>query len=134
MGYIKVAAEYVAYVIEGAAVLIILLGASQAFLHYLRRGLTRLTDPTVILDSRLKLGHTLSLGLGFLVGADVILTAVSPTWEEIGHLAAIVAIRIVLNFFLMKDLKQVLGVSHGSQARTEQYIRHNDHRYEEGMK
>ena len=108
MEYIKIAAEYVAYAIEGAAVLIILFGATQAFLHYLRRGLTRLTNPAVILDSRLKLGHTLSLGLGFLVGADIILTAVSPTWEEIGQLAAIVAIRIVVNFFLMKDLKQVV--------------------------
>ena len=46
----------------------------------------------------------MSLGLGFLVGADVIKTAISPTWTEIGQLAAIVAIRIVLNFFLMRDM------------------------------
>ena len=114
MEYLKIAAEYVAYVIEGAAVLIILLGAIQAFWHYLKRGLTRLTNPAVVLESRLKLGHVLSLGLGFLVGADIILTAVSPTWEEIGMLAAIVAICIVLNYFLMKDLKHAVQASDGA--------------------
>jgi uncharacterized membrane protein len=49
----------------------------------------------------------LSLGLGFLVGPGIIKTAISPTWLDIGQLAAIVVIRIVINFFLMRDLKQM---------------------------
>jgi uncharacterized membrane protein len=59
------------------------------------------------MQSRFKLGLSLSLGLGFLVGADVVKTAISPTWTDIGQLAAIVVIRIVLNFFLMRDMRQI---------------------------
>ena len=59
------------------------------------------------MQSRLKLGTSLSLALGFLVGADIIKTAVSPSWEEIGHLGAVVGIRIVLNFFLTRDMREL---------------------------
>jgi len=59
------------------------------------------------MQSRFKLGMSLSLALGFLVGADIIKTAISPSWQEIGQLGAIVIIRIVLNFFLTRDMKQM---------------------------
>jgi uncharacterized membrane protein len=58
-------------------------------------------------QSRNHLGHSLSLALEFLIGADIIRTAISPTWEDIGQLGAIVGIRTVLNFFLTRELKQV---------------------------
>jgi len=107
MDIIKTIAEYVAYVIEGAAVLVIIIGAIQSLVIYILRGLIKKTDLTFLMQSRFKLGLSLSLGLGFLVGADVIKTAISPTWTDIGQLAAIVVIRIVLNFFLMRDLRQI---------------------------
>lgn len=47
----------------------------------------------------------LLLGLEFQLAADVIRTAVSPTWSEIGQLAAIAGIRTFLNFFLERDLE-----------------------------
>ena len=56
---------------------------------------------------RIQLGHSLSLGLEFLVGADVLKTAVAPTWQDIGQLAAIIAIRTVVNFLLMWELEKV---------------------------
>jgi uncharacterized membrane protein len=49
----------------------------------------------------------LSLGLEFLIGADILKTAVAPSWNDIGQLAAIIAIRTVLNFFLMRELEQI---------------------------
>jgi uncharacterized membrane protein len=107
MEIVKTAAYYTTYLIEGAAVLVILIGAIQAIYIYLRRSLIKKADLASILQSRFKLGISLSLGLGFLVGADVIKTAISPTWSEIGQLAAIVVIRIVINYFLMRDLKQL---------------------------
>ena len=107
MEIVKTMAHYVAYVIEGAAVLVIFIGAVQAIVIYLRRGILRKTDLTSLMQSRFKLGLSLSIGLGFLVGADIIKTAISPTWLEIGQLAAIVVIRIVINFFLMRDLNQM---------------------------
>lgn len=47
----------------------------------------------------------LLLGLEFLLAADVIRTAISPTWSEIGQLATIAGIRTFLNFFLERDLE-----------------------------
>jgi len=72
-----------------------------------RRGLIKKIDLDIFMQSRLKLGMSLSLALGFLVGADIIKTAISPSWQEIGQLGAIVIIRIVLNFFLTRDMKQM---------------------------
>lgn len=61
---------------------------------------------SAITVSRNELGHYLSLGLEFLIGADILKTAISPTWEDLGQLAAIVGIRTILNFFLLKELDE----------------------------
>ena len=46
------------------------------------------------------------LGLEFELGADIIRSAISPNWTDIGQLAAIAAIRTVLNYFLEKDIME----------------------------
>jgi uncharacterized membrane protein len=48
----------------------------------------------------------LVLGLEFELGADVIRTAISPTWSDIGQLGAIATIRTVLNYFLEKEVEK----------------------------
>ena len=53
---------------------------------------------------RLRLGRWLALALELLLGADILRTAVAPTWSEIGQLAAIAAIRTALNFFLQREI------------------------------
>ena len=55
---------------------------------------------------RLVLAHYLALALEFLLAADILRTAVAPTWTEIGQLAAIAAIRTGLNFFLQREIAQ----------------------------
>jgi uncharacterized membrane protein len=40
------------------------------------------------------------------LGADILSTAVAPSWNEIGQLAAIAVIRTGLNFFLMNEMKE----------------------------
>ena len=54
---------------------------------------------------RVQFGSAVAVSLELLLGADVLATAVAPTWDEIGKLAAIATIRTVLNFFLEKELK-----------------------------
>ena len=49
----------------------------------------------------------MSLGLEFLVGADILKTAVAPTWQDIGQLAAIIAIRTVVNFLLIWEMEKM---------------------------
>jgi len=55
-------------------------------------------------DVRLRLGRWLALALEFLLAADILRTAVAPTWSEIGQLAAIAAIRTALNYFLQIEI------------------------------
>jgi len=45
------------------------------------------------------------LALEFFIAADIVSTIITPTWERLGVLGAIVAIRTVLSYFLSKDLK-----------------------------
>ncbi len=53
---------------------------------------------------RLTLGRWLAVSLEFLLAADILGTAVAPTWDEIGKLAAVATLRTALNFFLGKEI------------------------------
>ncbi len=55
-------------------------------------------------EVRLRLGRWLALALEFELGADILRTAVAPTWSELGQLAAVAAIRTALNFFLQQEI------------------------------
>jgi uncharacterized membrane protein len=56
---------------------------------------------------RLELGLSLALSLEFLLAADIVGTAVSPSWDAIARLAAITGIRTFLNFFLQKEVREL---------------------------
>lgn len=45
------------------------------------------------------------LGLQFALAADIVRSVISPTWDDLGRLAAIAAIRTFLNYFLEKDIE-----------------------------
>src|SRR5262245_52937564 len=53
-----------------------------------------------------RFGVWLLLSLEFQLGADIIRTAISPTWTQIGQLGAIAVIRTFLNHFLEEDLEK----------------------------
>ncbi len=55
---------------------------------------------------RLTLARYLALALEFELGADILGTAVSPSWDQIGKLGAVAVIRTGLNFFLSMEMKQ----------------------------
>jgi uncharacterized membrane protein len=65
--------------------------------------------PVTYEESRLQLGRFLALGLEFQLGTDILGTAVSPSFDEIGKLAAIAAIRTVLNYFLAQEIDRARG-------------------------
>jgi len=99
-------ANLIALLAEAAAAIIILVGAVQAIWMFFRHIFAGCCESRDMLRSRIKLGHSLSLGLEFLIGADILKTAVAPSWTEIGQLAAIIGIRTVLNLFLQRELTQ----------------------------
>ncbi|MCM8819181.1 MAG: DUF1622 domain-containing protein [Candidatus Omnitrophica bacterium] len=56
---------------------------------------------------RIKLGSYLVLALEFFIASDIIKTIITPTWQGLGILGAIVVIRTILSYFLTKDLKRM---------------------------
>jgi uncharacterized membrane protein len=56
----------------------------------------------------LRYARWLVAGLTFQRAADILETAIAPSWEDIGRLGAIAVIRTFLNFFLERDLTEVL--------------------------
>jgi uncharacterized membrane protein len=52
----------------------------------------------------------LVLALEFELAADILRTAISPTWNELGQLAVIAVIRTFLNYFLSKDMKETMAL------------------------
>ena len=57
-------------------------------------------------EIRLTLARFLALALEFQLGADVLSTAVAPSWTQIGKLGAIAVIRTVLNYFLTREMRE----------------------------
>jgi len=55
---------------------------------------------------RLTLARYLALALEFQLGADILSTAIAPSWDQIGKLGAIAVIRTGLNYFLMREMEQ----------------------------
>ena len=49
----------------------------------------------------------LLLGLELELAADIIRSVVAPTWQDIGKLAAIAAVRTLLNHFLGRDIAEL---------------------------
>ena len=55
---------------------------------------------------RLTLARYLALALEFQLGADILSTAIAPSWEQIGKLGAIAIIRTALNYFLSREMRE----------------------------
>ncbi len=55
---------------------------------------------------RLTLARYLALALEFQLGADILSTAIAPSWDQIGKLGAIAVIRTALNYFLTREMRE----------------------------
>jgi uncharacterized membrane protein len=91
--------------VEAAAAIVIFSGAVVGFVLFVIaavRGHHHRSFERI----RLTLGRFLALGLEFQLGADLLRTAVAPSWEQIGQLAAVAAIRTALNYFLGKEIRE----------------------------
>ncbi len=89
--------------IEACGALVILLEVTRTVVRYLYQFFKDGKAQTTRL--RLDLGQSMVMGLEFQVAADILKTAISPTWEEILRLAALIALRTILNYLLEYELK-----------------------------
>lgn len=102
----KDAVDAISKVIDGAGVAVIVIGllvATGVFLLSLRAQAAR--DESFRLY-RQQVGKAILLGLEFLIAADIIRTvAVAPTFQGVGVLAVVVAVRTFLSFTLDVELE-----------------------------
>jgi uncharacterized membrane protein len=56
-------------------------------------------------DVWMRFATALILALEFTLAADLIRSAISPSWDAIGKLGAIAFIRVGLNYFLARDIE-----------------------------
>ena len=117
---LRLVAQTIATLVEGVGIAIVAVAVVLAAVRYLAGvAAQRRTVPSD--GIRLGLGRSLALSLEFLLGADILRTAVEPSWDEIGRLAAIAAIRTALNFFLQREIAEDArmlssGVQHEAMA------------------
>ena len=96
-------ARWAALIVQAVAVVIVLCGSLEAAVGIART----LFDQTITLRSVWRrFARWIVLGLEFALAADIVLTAIAPTWNDIGQLAAIAAIRTFLNYFLTLDIER----------------------------
>jgi uncharacterized membrane protein len=96
----------VALLVEGLAVLLIAYGAAEALANSARHLFHRTHDAGWRKALFVRFGIWLLLGLQFALAADIVRSVISPSWNDIGQLAAIALIRTFLNYFLERDLAE----------------------------
>jgi uncharacterized membrane protein len=90
--------------IEAIGALVIGIGMILAGFRFMRGAFPPAARDFI--DVRLTLARFLAIALEFQLGADILSTAVAPSWEAIGKLAAIAVIRTALNYFLSRDMQE----------------------------
>ena len=103
--YLLSAVDVLVRIVEAGGAVIIFAGALTAFFKFIVAAI-RSGRSDDFVTVRLSLGRFLALGLEFQLAGDILRTAVAPTFSQIGQLAAIAAIRTVLNFFLRREIRE----------------------------
>ena len=113
--------SWVKLAIEVLGATLVTIGVCVAVVHLIRTLATRQTEDFA--PTRLILARYLSLALEFQLGADILGTAVSPSWDQLGKLAAVAVIRTGLNYFLVVEVEvqappsRIMGVETVSPAK-----------------
>jgi len=111
-------AQLLELILETVAILIVaiaLLSAVKQLFSHRTKGKSHHLQERI----RLQFGQTLALSLEFQLAADIVATAVSPTWEDVAKLGAIAGIRTFLNFFLQREVQELQEITSATQANPE---------------
>lgn len=96
--------NYIKLGIECIGVLVILLGALRSVYQiFIFITQSKLSYNYI----RLQFGEALSLGLEFIVGADIIGSLVHPNYYGLGIIIILVIIRSILSYFLSLELESL---------------------------
>lgn len=106
LDHAKYIIEAIARCVEFAAAVIIALAALEATVKAALIFVQRNRPASAKNEVRLTLGRWLAVALEFELAADILNTAVTPTWADIEKLAAIAALRTALNYFLEREIRR----------------------------
>ncbi|MBL1209748.1 MAG: DUF1622 domain-containing protein [Geminocystis sp. GBBB08] len=94
---------FLKFLLEAIAVFCILLGILKtgqlAYMSKYDR------NKNLFTEIRLEFGMWLVLALEFQLGADIVSTSISSTFDSLGKLGMVALIRTFLNYFLTKELE-----------------------------
>lgn len=96
-----------AFALDMIGVIITIAGGLIAIYRYVVVELSRLKHHKkrpIREELRAEFGQRIVLGLEFFLAGDIIRTIITPSWDGLGRLAAIVSIRTVLSYFLLKEI------------------------------
>ncbi len=96
--------QWLRLAVEAMGALVIAVGVIMAIYGFGRALASQ--RPESYVDVRLTLARYLALAIEFELAADILSTAIAPSWDQIGKLGAIVVIRTGLNYFLMREMKE----------------------------
>ncbi|HEV2912199.1 MAG TPA: DUF1622 domain-containing protein [Pyrinomonadaceae bacterium] len=98
------AVQWLRLIVETTGAIIIGMGVLAAAYQFVRA----LIPPQLESYNRIRLtlARYLALALEFQLGADILSTAIAPTWDQIGKLGAIAVIRTGLNYFLTREMRE----------------------------
>ncbi len=104
--WLTIGVEYLIITTEIAAAFIIGVGVIRSLISYIRHIFDKMDQQINSTERiRLRLGHILNLGLEFAMASDILRLAVSPTTADFIILFAIVLLRILLNYFLEREIR-----------------------------
>ncbi len=114
---LKLIAGYVSLGLEAIAILVIVIGAVECIVAIARVMLAGKASNAEKRAVWLEFARWLVAGLTFQLAADIVNTTIAPTWDEIGRLAAIAAIRTFLTLFLDRDIDSMRGLRRHPERR-----------------
>ena len=120
---IIVAVRWIKLGVEVFGAGLVTLGVCVAIVQLIRNLAAR--KPAEFTATRLILARYLALALEFELGADILGTAISPSWDQIGKLAVVAVIRTGLNFFLSMEMKGEKTVAKKEAALVSQPLQGN---------
>ncbi len=106
---LKIIFEYLYIIIGTVGVAIIVWGVALTVFRLLKLEFSRFKHKSIYREResvRHQFASYLLLALEFLIAADIIITVIHPSFEEIAILASIVAIRTVISYFLEKEIEK----------------------------
>jgi uncharacterized membrane protein len=103
--FFKQFATIVSTLLEATAVLLIAFGALESMFRFVTVWLKKTKTEAIRRITWLNFVQWILLGLEFTLAADIVKTAIAPTWDSIGQLSAIAVMRTFLSYFLERDLE-----------------------------